>query len=101
MQFLDLTFGSSQANSEGYLPQLIPAPVCIPNLTLTGSYVPHNSKIYEVSNKISTIDYELIPVMSQITLSAGNYIEMLPNTNLFSGESGAILAKIGGCDAGP
>lgn len=83
------------------LPQLVPIRTCISEMTVTGRDNWYYDITYEVSDKITTVDYFALPLSSHITLNAGNYIEMLPKTELRSSRHGTILAIIEGCDVVP
>lgn len=79
------------------LPQLIPqleSPPCPTDLVLN-SPEQNNSFTYETSNTITTNQNYVVDVNQDITLSAGNAIEMQPNTLLKAGS--VVLAIIDGC----
>lgn len=79
------------------LPQLVPilASSCLDNLVLTSPET-NNFFLYEVSNNITTNSNYIVDDNQNITLSAGNSINLLPNTLIKSGST--FLAKIEGCE---
>lgn len=58
----------------------------------------NNSYLYESSNSITTHQNYEVSVGQNIILSAGNFIEILPNTNFVNGS--IVLAEIEGCIPG-
>jgi len=80
------------------LPQLVPIPgdggSCPENLVLD-IFETSTNILYETSNSITTTQNYGVGVGQNVTLSAGNYIDMLPHTDIQTGS--VFLAKIEGC----
>ncbi len=81
------------------LPQLIPLPYnilpCDENLVLNTPEIVYN-KIYEVSNTITAHQNYNVGLNRDITLNAGNMVEILANSHI---ESGSVFrAMIEGCN---